>query len=297
VAARVLRRVRQAPPAHVHRRGHHRRQPDHGGHGVHHQAPGQRTLRPAGGQRAERNASGTLRSHPAAVTTAGTPVTGPATGASGAARDHGSPDPGSGTPAPAGSGPYASSTTAKAPGLAPSWPAPSWPERSWPPAAPPHRALRSRNQRELLAALTGQAGGDRASARVSSSRPPGVLVRTARGIALSRLVPEHPPGCQRDDHGPDGRRAAGTAGVAGGVAPGSGRAGTRLGVGPGARGGSLDPHAAAAAGLSPGPGAPDHGRRGTWTSWMPRLAGCGPRAGPPRKTPAGMTTPSWTGAT
>lgn len=35
----------------------------------------------------------------------------------------------------------------------------------------------------------------------------------------------------------------------------------------------------------------------TWTSWMPRWVSCGMQAGPPRKAPAGMTMPSWTGAT
>jgi len=53
---------------------------------------------------------------------------------------------------------------------------------------------------------------------------------------------------------------------------------------------------AAAAGLTPGPGAPDHGRRGPGRAGRRagRVAGRGLARS---RRPGGMTTPSWTGAT
>ena len=53
---------------------------------------------------------------------------------------------------------------------------------------------------------------------------------------------------------------------------------------------------AAAAGLSPA-GCTRSWPPRTWTRWTPHWAGRGPRAGLPPEDPAGMTTPSWTGAT
>ena len=66
---------------------------------------------------------------------------------------------------------------------------------------------------------------------------------------------EHLQGCQRDDHGPDGRLAAGAAGTAtgipGGLAPGAGRARTRRALASARAEGVSIRTLAAAAGLSP----------------------------------------------
>src|SRR5205823_7977330 len=129
--------------------GHHRGQPGDGSHGVHRQARRQRTLRPAGGHRAERAASRALFPypaafpHPAAVTIVGSPIIGP-TGASGTA-GNGCPHLArSGTPA--GPSPHAPSTAAT-----PSRPAPSRPERA--PPAPSGSAWEAvtRNARSVAA--------------------------------------------------------------------------------------------------------------------------------------------------
>jgi hypothetical protein len=81
-------------------------------------------------------------------------------------------------------------------------------------------------------------------------------------------------------------------------APGAGRAGTRLGNLASARAEGVSiAKLAAAAGLSPARVDQITADAGLGRDGCRAGGSCGPRAGPPRKTPAGTTMPSWTGAT